>query len=240
MTRYRFSENGPVKPLEQYIACFTTVREATGMPSSLLDGLGAKGSDLLQTNGVIWVEGPSDCIYIRKWLKMYAIEKNLPLLVPGIHFDFQMYGGSLLDSISLSEDSLSDTAALEKLVAMFRFSRNALVVIDSDAVRGSDGKLKDKSKFQAAKTFIKTEFEKAEAKGQNIGLWYPEKDEQISTIENYLDAESLSAAPSSLRKKPRAQRITSSWSNDKKISDFAEPLAEELRKAYTLIAQWND
>ena len=32
----------------------------------VLDDLGAKASDIFQSNGIIWVEGPSDRIYIKK------------------------------------------------------------------------------------------------------------------------------------------------------------------------------
>ena len=33
----------------------------------LVDDLGIKASDILQSNGIIWVEGPSDRIYINKF-----------------------------------------------------------------------------------------------------------------------------------------------------------------------------
>ena len=38
---------------------------------NLLDDLGVKASDLLQANCAIWVEGPSDRIYIKKWLEIF-------------------------------------------------------------------------------------------------------------------------------------------------------------------------
>jgi putative ATP-dependent endonuclease of the OLD family len=38
----------------------------------VISELGAKPSDLLQANGIIWVEGPSDCIYINRWLDLYT------------------------------------------------------------------------------------------------------------------------------------------------------------------------
>ena len=34
--------------------------------------LGAKPSDLLQANGIIWVEGPSDRIYLNRWIDLYS------------------------------------------------------------------------------------------------------------------------------------------------------------------------
>jgi predicted ATP-dependent endonuclease of OLD family len=38
----------------------------------VISELGAKPSDLLQANGIIWVEGPSDCVYINRWLDIYS------------------------------------------------------------------------------------------------------------------------------------------------------------------------
>ena len=33
----------------------------------MLNDLDVRASDLLQSNGIIWVEGPSDRIYIKRW-----------------------------------------------------------------------------------------------------------------------------------------------------------------------------
>jgi len=41
----------------------------------IISELGAKPSDLLQANGVIWVEGPSDRIYISHWIELFSDEK---------------------------------------------------------------------------------------------------------------------------------------------------------------------
>jgi hypothetical protein len=103
--------------------------------TSILDNLGCKGSDLLQTNGIIWVEGPSDVLYIQKWIEMYFAEQNLPKLRRGSDYEFQMFGGTLLDSLCLVHDNLSAENEYKKLVEMFSFSRNAFIVIDSDAVK---------------------------------------------------------------------------------------------------------
>ena len=47
----------------------------------IIKDLDVKASDLLQSNGIIWVEGPSDRIYINRWLSLLA-----PNLVEGIHY----------------------------------------------------------------------------------------------------------------------------------------------------------
>lgn len=38
--------------------------------SDILNDLGVKASDILQSNGIIWVEGPSDRVYINKWIEL--------------------------------------------------------------------------------------------------------------------------------------------------------------------------
>jgi predicted ATPase len=43
--------------------------------------LGYRASDLLQANSVIWVEGPSDRIYLNHWIRA-----NAPELIEGIHY----------------------------------------------------------------------------------------------------------------------------------------------------------
>ena len=51
-----------------------------------LDDLGASGADILQCNGVVWVEGPSDVIYLREWLRMHARKEGRKQLVQGQHY----------------------------------------------------------------------------------------------------------------------------------------------------------
>ena len=114
----------------------TTVRNISGIAHSVLDALGASGADLLQCNGVVWVEGPSDVVYLEKWLDMYASENEFPAWRRGRNFEFQIYGGSILDSLCLIKDgSSSSEIENNKLVEMFSFSRNAFIIIDSDAVK---------------------------------------------------------------------------------------------------------
>ena len=40
--------------------------------NNVLNDLGIKASDLLQSNGIIWVEGPSDMIYMNKWIELWS------------------------------------------------------------------------------------------------------------------------------------------------------------------------
>lgn len=221
----------------------TSVRKIDSNATLILDNLGCKGSDLLQSNGIVWVEGPSDVVYIRKWLEMYANEKQLETFRQGIDFEFHMYGGTLLDSICLDRENEDDNEK-NKLVSMFSFSRNNYVVIDSDA-KTEYGKVEDISNFKEAKHYIRNKImEKIEQSNQSnsllpqIGLWYKEGNTAIPTIESYLDDDSAKINAST--KKLRALKIVITWNDSqKKLADFKPGLSEEIKTLYNMIASWN-
>ncbi|HET8814212.1 MAG TPA: AAA family ATPase [Solirubrobacterales bacterium] len=83
--------------------------------------LGARASDLVQANAVVWVEGPSDRLYITGWLEALA-----PDLVRGVHFEVMYYGGSLLRHLAAYDP------AVNEFVSLPRINRNFAVIIDSD------------------------------------------------------------------------------------------------------------
>jgi putative ATP-dependent endonuclease of OLD family len=94
----------------------------------VLDQLDVRASDLLQSNGIIWVEGPSDRILVNNWIGLMSDQK----LREGTHYQCVFYGGRLLAHLSGGEPGESD-----ELVTIFRVNRNAAVVIDSDRRSGS-------------------------------------------------------------------------------------------------------
>lgn len=210
-------------------------------PHSVLDNLGARGSDLLQCNGVIWGEGPSDIIYIRKWLDMHADENKKTRLKQGTDYEFQMYGGTLLDSLCLIKESLDEELEYKKLVSMFSFSRNAFVITDSDAVKNADGEIEDKSNFKAAKKFIASQFDALIKNGYKLGLWYKENNTEIRTLEDYLDEETFNSVGikmGSTTKKLFAQRVIDSWDEDKKLEGLNHGLEKEIEILDGTIRSW--
>ncbi len=86
----------------------------------ILHDLGIKASDLLQCNGVIWVEGPSDRNYINKWLEILA-----PDLKEGLHYSIMFYGGRLLANLSFDSESFN-----KEVIPLLKINRNAFVIID--------------------------------------------------------------------------------------------------------------
>jgi len=87
----------------------------------ILDDLGSQASDILQANAVIWVEGPSDRIYLNHWIA--ATDDRLR---EGIHYTIMFYGGALIRHLTASDD------ALEEFIKLRDLNRNMAVIIDSD------------------------------------------------------------------------------------------------------------
>jgi putative ATP-dependent endonuclease of the OLD family len=87
--------------------------------------LGTRPSDLLQANGVIWVEGPSDRIYLNRWIELYSNGD----LKEGRHYQCAFYGGGLLANL---QATLNDDEANSELINLLKINPNAVVISDSD------------------------------------------------------------------------------------------------------------
>jgi hypothetical protein len=83
--------------------------------------LGYRASDIIQSNAIVWVEGSTDRIYLKYWLKGMA-----PDLIEGTHFSIMFYGGRLLSYLSATDDEIEDFIQLRNL------NRHAAILIDSD------------------------------------------------------------------------------------------------------------
>jgi hypothetical protein len=97
--------------------------------------LGAKPSDLLQANGIIWVEGPSDRIYINRWVDLFSDHS----LQEGRDYQCAFYGGSLLARTQFASPEEADL----ELVNLLRVNPNIVVVCDGDR-SGPHARLKDR------------------------------------------------------------------------------------------------
>ncbi len=133
--------------------------------------LGYKASDLLQSNFIVWVEGPSDRIYLNHWIK--SIDNELS---EGLHYSIMFYGGRLLSHLSAQDDTVDEFIALQRL------NQNMAIVIDSD-------KKKTGEKINATKKRVRSEFEK-----RDQFVWITEGKE----IENYLEPAAYTEAVKSL------------------------------------------
>ncbi len=116
--------------------------------NGILDDLDIRASDILQANGVIWVEGPSDRIYINRWIDLWSNGA----LKEGTHYQIIIYGGRLLSHLSaLTPDDPCDE------ISILRTNRNAIILVDSDK-RGeqdeiNETKLRIQREFESIKAF---------------------------------------------------------------------------------------
>jgi hypothetical protein len=128
-----------------------------------LDTLGIRPTSLLQVNTIVWVEGPSDIVYLRFLLEQFS--KHLPggALVENSDFAFCMYGGSNLQTLCADESDPEN----QELVSILRICRRAVLIGDRDSSAmekdrddGNDLDIPpDEALLKAAVRKIKAEFE---------------------------------------------------------------------------------
>ncbi len=137
----------------------------------ILDDLDVRAADILQANGIIWVEGPSDRIYIRRWLDLVSNGR----LKETVHYAIMFYAGKLLSHVNVLPPDEEDA-----LISLLLINRNAAVVIDSDRHLGTPSGRKPRARLNNTKLRIKDEV-------ANIGgfVWVTEGRE----VENYTPIE---------------------------------------------------
>jgi len=129
--------------------------------------LGYRASDLLQANCIIWVEGPSDRIYLLHWIR--AVD---PELVEGLDYSIMFYGGRLLSHLS------ADDKEVEDFISLRRLNQHLTIIMDSDRPNA-------KAAINATKQRIQAEFDK----GPGFA-WITAGRE----VENYIQPSDLRAA----------------------------------------------
>lgn len=135
----------------------------------LLDELGIRPSQMLQSNLVIWVEGPSDRTYLNKWIR-----DNSDFL-EGKHYSFIMYGGSNLANYDLIDDN--------EYINILRTSRYSIIICDSDKSSEQD-KLKERVS-RLIKKVNETLFDDGRSLKEYVNIWVTSGRE----IENYVPEE---------------------------------------------------
>ncbi len=154
--------------------------------------LGYRASDLVQSNAIIWVEGPSDRIYLRHLLEIADGD-----LREGVDYSVMFYGGSLLRHLSPRDP------VIDEFVSLPRINRNFAIVIDSD--RATKG-----ARLGGTKRRVRSDLEASDA---NTHVWITAG----YTIENYVPSAVLAAAVAQVY--PNA-RLT--WSGDQYTNPLAK------------------
>jgi putative ATP-dependent endonuclease of the OLD family len=110
---------------------------------NVFDDLDVRASDLLQSNAVVWLEGPSDRIYFNRWIELWDDE-----LKEGVNFQCLFTGGRLTESLSFddpdatpatAEGSLPDADGLvDDFIKVLKINRHAVVMMDRDRDEGQE------------------------------------------------------------------------------------------------------
>lgn len=206
----------------------------------VLDDLGVRASDLLQANGLIWVEGPSDRVFLKKWISLWSDGE----LNEGRHYQFVFYGGSVLANINaeLSEHETKDA------ISAFQINRNFIFVCDSDR-KSPSGSLKPRvakliqdvastralvwaTRCKEIENYIpKESFDQAHEKQglPNIGEYEP--------IQDYLRCNKISRAKAYTDKHSKAYAYADVMT--KENLSFRPELEEQLTAIVAKIRAWN-
>ncbi|MGG0248773.1 AAA family ATPase [Peribacillus frigoritolerans] len=128
---------------------------------SIFENLGIRPSQLLLSNFNIWIEGPSDRIYINHWIKKFSEPYKL---IEGKHYSYSMYGGTNLAHYDF---------VFNDLINILSTGYNSAIICDSD-------KSKDEDEFKKRVCKIKDRIEQENL--SRVMLWITEGRE----IENYI------------------------------------------------------
>lgn len=156
-----------------------------------LDLLGYKASDLFMSNYIIWVEGASDKIYIRK-----MISQKDSSLEEGKHYSFMQFSGTGYTDLFLNEHD-------PELKSVSSMNPNFGIIMDSDRSNLSDSL--DSNRTKIVKLF------------DRIGkfCWVT----QLREIENYIPKERFEDAVGNVTSKSGLEIPTGDYDNRFKVVD---------------------
>ncbi|MBX8520923.1 ATP-binding protein [Pseudomonas cichorii] len=157
------------------------VREVTNRKDGflLLEALGVQAARTLFTaNVVLWVEGPTELVFYRHWLK-YALQGTD--LEEGFHYTIMHYGGGLISYLGVADDEHRELA-----FDALSICRNIIIAIDSDR----DGVLEgnDVEDLKPGARAVKAEVDRLNTSRPNSALFCVTNGREI---ENYLPPKAL-------------------------------------------------
>ncbi|MFC9553649.1 AAA family ATPase [Rhodococcus sp. NPDC056960] len=176
--------------------------------------LGYRPSDLLQTNAAIWVEGPSDRIYLRHWLKLMD-----PDLREGIDYSIMFYGGRLLSHLTAHDPEVTEFISLRRL------NRHLAIMIDSDR-ESARARINDTKRRVVDELSIE---------GQPGHSWVTKG----RTVENYVPKDLLDDVLSKLYPKRKLTPNTDQWSDVLRPTD-EKKAPDKVRIAREVAERWTD
>jgi ABC-type ATPase involved in cell division len=181
--------------------------------------LGYRPSDLVQSNAVLWVEGPSDRVYLKHWIDQLAPGE----FIEGTHYSIMFYGGALLSALSpLDADEVTEFISLRNL------NRYMMVLIDSD-------KKTPRAPLNDTKRRVISGIEEDSTTGT---AWVTKG----YTIENYVPEHLLTIAIRTAHPSIRARTLPSQnqWTNPLGIERLGDKRPSKVAIAKEVTAIWRD
>ena len=174
---------------------------------------------------MVWVEGPSDVIYVLGWLELYAEKNELPKPKHHVDFEFYMYGGAVLSHVG--EES--------QLVSAMSINRNAFFILDKDLEVNSRNMV-NKAKENILKSY---------SVSANCDVWVTNE----YTIENYLpdkyrsnNFETLNNGRLKVVNNRSKVKIAQTFVNDQKMVGESlknKHLLNSVKDLYEVIIKWS-
>jgi hypothetical protein len=196
----------------------TTVErvESPSAKSQVCVDLGYRASDLLQANCIVWVEGPSDRLYLKHWIATSDSE-----LKEGVHYSIMFYGGRLLSHLSADDPEVTDFISLRRL------NRFISILIDSD-------KAHTRAQINATKRRVRDEF------NAGPGFAWVTKGREI---ENYIPPNVIEKAVHQLYKDVRGLVSSDPFSHVthyKKLTGRKRHKADKVKLAHEVVKEQTD
>ncbi|MFZ4842653.1 AAA family ATPase [Mycetocola saprophilus] len=187
--------------------------------SAICADLGYRPSDLVQTNAILWIEGPSDRIYLKYWIEKLAPGE----FVEGTHYTVMFYGGSLLNALSAL-----DVEDVEDFISLRHLNRYMAILIDSD-----------KNSEDAALNTSKTRVVDELSRDPSTGLAWVTAG---YTIENYVPDEVLESAISAAHPSTAygPLPVSDKWSNPLAPSRLRIKQPSKIAIAKKAVEYWGD
>lgn len=157
------------------------VKEVTNRKDGflLLEALGVQPARTLFTaNVVLWVEGPTELVFYRHWLKHALQGEDLE---EGFHYTIMHYGGGLISYLGVADDEHRELA-----FDALSICRNIIIAIDSDRDGVADGN--DAQHLKPGARAVKAEVDRLNAGRPGSALFCVTKGREI---ENYLPPKAL-------------------------------------------------
>lgn len=226
---------------------------------SILGSIGVQPSDLLFANGVIWVEGPLDALYIEKWLNLFQKDKPKKFR-KGLHYSIQCLSPGGWAYASLNDLENKEYPEAEEIIKLIELSRRNFLVIDSDTdltVEGGNnnnnskltghkkGEIKEKlitrfrvGNFQITRGTIENYLHKLIAKHPK----YTKYQKDYTSIYEKKDKEPVDLGYCFMKNNKRKIAKDIFQDSDLKFSDFCsegDELYTNIQSLYSTIQSWN-